>query len=149
MNKHELSAWWRLVLSTLFGVYLGNVLFFSKDGISKDGWEEVRGNLNILLVVILLLDAWLRRRQGIAEDERDRAISGIASRDALVALAILVLATPFILTRPFIAAGNIHSDLYRIALNTDWFDFYVLACVTFAVWVEAAITVFHHWRDRR
>lgn len=149
MNKHELSAWWRLVLSTLLGVYLGNVLFFSKDGISKDGWEEVRGNLNILLVVILLLDAWLRRRQGIAEDERDRAISGIASRDALVALAILVLATPFILTRPFIAAGNIHSDLYRIALNTDWFDFYVLACVTFAVWVEAAITVFHHWRDRR
>jgi hypothetical protein len=149
MSKHEYSAWWRFALSAMYGLYLCRLLFFTEEAIADDGWEGIRGTLNFLLVIILLLDAYLRRRKGIAEDERDRAISGIASRDALVALGILVLATPFILTRPFIVAGDIHSGADRVVLNADWFDFYVLACVTFAVWMEAAVTVFHHWRDRR
>lgn len=143
MNKHELSAWWRLVLSALFGLYLCNVLFFDTESISTEGWQAVRGNLNILLVVILLLDAWLRRRQGIAADERDRAISGIAARDALVALGIVVLVTPMVLKGGEPASKDI------VAREYDWMVFYAMACIAFAIWVEAAVTVFHHWRDRR
>lgn len=143
MSKHEYSAWWRFALSAIYGVYLCRLLFFTDGNISDDGWADVRDTLNILLVIILLLDAYIRRRKGIAQDERDRAISGSAARDALVALSILMVTTPIIVE------GGIRSDVDEIVLDADWLQFYTLACVTFAVWVEAAVTVFHHWRDRR
>jgi uncharacterized membrane protein len=143
VSKHELSAWWRLALSAMYGLYLCRLLFFTEEVIADDGWEGIRGTLNFLLVIILLLDAYLRRRKGIAEDERDRAISGIASRDALVALGILVALTPTI------TGGGVLAKDAEIVLEVAWFDFYVFACIAFAVCVEAAVTVFHHWRDRR
>ncbi len=142
MNKHEFSAWWRFAVSGLYGIYLCRLLFFADGSITEDGWEDARGMVSVLMVLILLLDAYLRRRKGIAEDERDRAISGIAARDALVALGVLVVSTPII-----VQGGVLGKD--EIVLKVDWFDFYVLACIAFAVWVEAAVTVFYHWRDRR
>lgn len=140
MNKHEISAWWRFAVSGLYGIYLCRLLFFADGSLAEDGWEDVRGTFNVLLLLILLLDIYLRRRKGIAEDERDRAISGIAARDALVALGVLVVSTPIIV-------GGIGKD--DIVLKNDWFVYYTHACIAFAVWVEAAVTVFHHWRDRR
>lgn len=143
MNKHEISAWWRFALSGLYGIYFCRLLFFTDGSIAEDGWENAREMLTVLVFLVFLLDAYIRRRKGIAEDERDRAISGIAARDALVALGLLVLLTPII-----VGGGNLENDA-EIVLKVVWFDFYVFACVAFAIWVEAAVTVFHHWRDRR
>jgi hypothetical protein len=39
MNKHELSAWWRLALSGMYGIYLCRLLFFTEEVIADDGWE--------------------------------------------------------------------------------------------------------------
>lgn len=141
MSKHEYAAWWRFSLSGAVGVWLCWHLFFVEPSVIESGWENVRDAFNIFLLSTFFLDAYLRRRKGIAQDERDRAISGIAARDALVALGILVLATPII-----ISGGVVGKD--EIVLKVDWFDFYVLACIALAIWVEAAVTVFHHWRDR-
>lgn len=142
MNKHEYSAWWRFTLSGLIGAYLCWWLFFADRTVTEEGWEGVRGVVNIFMVIVLVLDAYLKRRRGIAQDERDRAISGIAAQNALVALGIVVLTTPMI-----ISPGELTPDV--VTREYGWFTFYAIACVTFAIWVEAAVTVYHHWRDRR
>lgn len=142
MNKHEYAAWWRFALSGLFGACLCWWLFFADRTVAEEGWEGVRDALNIFILFTLVLDAYLRRRKGIAQDERDRAISGIAAQNALVALGIVVLMTPMI-----ISPGELPRVV--VAREYDWLTFYAIACVSFAIWVEAAVTVFHHWRDRR
>lgn len=96
MTKHEYSAWWRFASSGLVGACLFWWLFFSDRTAARDGWESLHDALNILLVLALVLDASLRRRKAIAQDERDRTISAIAAPSALVALGIVVLTTPII-----------------------------------------------------
>ncbi len=143
MNKHEYSAWWRFVLSGLFGAYLCWWLFFADQTVVEEAWEGVGDVLNLMfLVIIWVCNAHLRRRKGIAQDERDLAISGIAAQTALVALVVLVMSTPMIVN-----GGGRWKD--EIVLKRHWFDFYMFACIAFAVWMESAVTVFHHWRDRR
>jgi hypothetical protein len=142
MSKHEYRAWWRFVLSGLFGAYLCWWLFFADQTVVEQAWEGVRDVMDLMFYVMIWVSyVHLRRRKGIAQDERDLAISGIAAQTALVALVLLVLLTPFIV------GGDGRED--EVVLKRDWLDFYTLACIAFAVWMEAAVTVFHHWRDRR
>ena len=86
--------------------------------------------------------AWVREYLGVEEDERDRIISGIAGRSALFALILVVLASPMIMSGTAVPEG-------AITREADWLTFYAIACAMFAMSIEAAVTVFHHWRDRR
>lgn len=143
MNRHEHSAWWRFALGGAVFGYLFWRLFIS-DSIPPEGeWDDLHDALNVVLVIALLVGESLRKRRGIAQDERDRAISGIAAQNALAALCIVVLTTPMI-----IRTGGASPE-HVIAREYDWLLFYAIGCVAFAIWVEAAVTVFHHWRDRR
>jgi hypothetical protein len=143
MNRHEHSAWWRFALGGAVFGYLFWKLFFS-DSIAPVGeWGGLHDALNVVLVIALVVGEYLRKRGGIAQDERDRAISGLAAQNALAALCIVVLTTPMIIR------NDTSTTEHAIVREFDWLLFYGVACVAFAIWVEAAVTVFHHWRDRR
>ena len=142
MTKHEHLAWWRLCLGMAFLTYLCWVLFSGKPEVGTVGWEDARDNVGLFVVVFFLASGYVGRRKGIEEDERDRIISGIAGRSALFALILLVLASPMIMSGTAVPEG-------AITREADWLTFYAIACAMFAMSIEAAVTVFHHWRDRR
>ena len=143
MSKHEISAWWRFGLSSVFGAYLSWMLFWaSQEAISTAMYY--RPALMLLFVTLLLLSAWcLQRRKGVDQDERDRAISMTANLIALIVILVIVGMTPHVLLEIILGAKE------TVTLRLDWSHFYADACLTFAIWVEASVTVFHHWRDRR
>ncbi len=143
MNKHELSAWWRFGLSCVHGAYLFWLLFFaSQEAISTETYYRPISML--LFLALVYLSAWyLQRRKGVDQDERDRAISMTATRTALLALLLIVGLTPLVLFEIILGAKE------SITLDLGWSYFYVYACLTLVIWLEAAITVFHHWHDRR
>ena len=142
MNKHEQAAWWRLCLCMAFLAYLCWQLFSSEQMFGEEGWDGIRGMLNVFVALFLLMHGLVRRRGGIEEDERDRVISGVAARNALFALIVIVLVSPMILSGTAVPKG-------LVSREADWLTFYAVACVMFAMSIDAAVTVFHHWQDRR
>ncbi|MBL8263029.1 MAG: hypothetical protein JNM58_11415 [Xanthomonadaceae bacterium] len=143
MSKHEISAWWRLGLSGVYGAYLLWVLFLAgQEAISTAMYYRTASMLSF--IVLIWLSAWyLQRRKGIDQDERDRAITMTATRVALIAVVAIVAMTPIVLFETILGAKE------AVTFRLDWAEFYINACLTFAIWVEASVTVFHHWRDRR
>lgn len=143
MSKHEISAWWRLGLSGGYGAYLLWVLFLAgQEAISTAMYYRTVSML--FFIVLIWLSAWyLQRRKGIDQDERDRAITMTATRVALIAVVAIVAMTPIVLFETILGAKE------AVTFRLDWAEFYINACLTFAIWVEASVTVFHHWRDRR
>ncbi len=143
MNKHELSAWWRLGLSGGYGAYLLWVLFLAgQEAISTAMYYRTASML--FFIVLIWLSAWyLQRRKGVDQDERDRAITTAATQFALIAVVAIIAATPIVLFEIILGAKE------TITLRLDWAEFYINACLTFAIWVEAGTTVFLHLRDRR
>lgn len=143
MSKHEISAWWRLGLSGGYGAYLLWVLFLAgQEAISTAMYYRTASML--FFIVLIWLSAWyLQRRKGVDQDERDRAITMAATQFALIAVVAIVAATPIVLFEIILGAKE------TITLRLDWAEFYINACLTFAIWVEAGTTVFLHLRDRR
>lgn len=143
MSKHEISAWWRLGLSGGYGAYLLWVLLFaSQEAISTAMYYRTLSML--FFIALILLSAWyLQRRKGVDQDERDRAITRNATQIALIAVVAIVAATPIVLFEIILGAKE------AVTFRLDWAEFYINACLTFAIWVEAATTVFLHLRDRR
>ena len=143
MSKHEISAWWRLGLSAGYGAYLFWVLFLA--GQEAIGTAMYYRTASMLLFIALIwLSAWyLQRRKGIDQDERDRAITMTATRVALIAVVAIVVMTPIVLFETILGAKE------AVTFRLDWAEFYINACLTFAIWVEAATTVLLHLRDRR
>lgn len=143
MNKHEISAWWRFAFSGLYGAYLFWWLYFVVKRPMSAGLIHITDSFFIFAMLLLLSALYLRRRKGIDLDERDRAISATAAEIALMGIFVIVGLTPVVLFRMILdVEGSVTLELY-------WFDFYANACITLMIWLEAAVTVFHHWRDRR
>jgi hypothetical protein len=143
MNKQEKFAWIRLGITASAFVFLCWKLFVASAPVGADGWDETQSNLSILLYA-LLFAAFVLTRPGkcVVEDERDRAICAFAARAALAALSLIVV----------VSATIIGIEDYADMLTThpgEWFEHYLFACLALAWWVESAVCVFHHWRDRR
>lgn len=143
MNKHELSAWWRFGLSCVHGAYLFWLLFFASQKAVNMAFYYFGLTTLIFLALLWLSASYVKRRNGVDQDERDRAISMTANLIALLALLVIVGATPLVLFEIILGMEE------TVTFHIDWAHFYFTACTTFAIWLEAAITVFHHWRDRR
>lgn len=143
MNKHELSAWWRFGLSGIYGAYLLWVLFLAgQEAISTAMYYRTVSML--FFIVLIWLSAWyLQRRKGVDQDERDRAISMAATQIALLALLVIVGLTPHVFFEIILGVKE------TVTFHLDWAKFYVNACLTLVIWLEATVTVFLHWRDRR
>jgi hypothetical protein len=75
-------------------------------------------------------------------DERDRVISGIAAKHGLVALSLLIMVSTSILQ------GREYAH-WVSSRSPFWVEHYLIACIAFGWWVEASVSVFHYWRDRR
>lgn len=142
MNKHEHLAWWRLGLGLAFLSCLCWQLSSGEQQAGAGAWEDARDMVSLFVAVFLLASGYVGRRKGIEVDERDRIISGIAGRNALFALIVVVLASPMIMSGTAVPEG-------AVTREADWLTFYAIACAMFAMSFEAAVTVFHHWRDRR
>ena len=142
MNKHEHLAWWRLGLGVAFLSYLFWQLLPAEQQVGTGRWNDARDMVSLFAVVFFLASMYVGRRKGIEEDERDRIISGIAGRSALFMLIVVVLVSPMIMSGTAVPEGPITRE-------ADWLTFYAIACVMLAMSVEAAVSVFHHWRDRR
>ena len=142
MNKHEHLAWWRLGLGVAFLLYLCWQLSSGEQQAGAGGWENARDMVSLFAVVFFLASGYVRRSKGIEEDERDLIISGIAGRSALFALILVVVVSPMIMSGTAVTKEP-------IAREADWLTFYAIACAMFAMSVDAAVTVFHHWWDRR
>lgn len=142
MNKHEISAWWRLGLGGAFLAYLCWQLFSPAQAVGEAGWDGLRGTLNVFVALFFVAYGFVNRRNGIEEDERDRVISGVAARTALFALILVVVLSPMVMSGSVVPRG-------LVTREADWLIFYAVACGIFAMAIEAAVTVFHHWRDRR
>ena len=143
MNKHEIAAWWRFSLSGVYGAYLVWVLFFASQKAINTAFYYFGLTTLIFFALLWLSASYVKRRKGVDQDERDRAISMTANLIALLALLVIVGATPLVLFEIILGMEE------TVTFHIDWAYFYFNACTTFAIWLEAAITVFHHWRDRR
>jgi uncharacterized membrane protein len=142
MSAHEYSARWRFAFASLFGTYLFWWLFFADHAIDQ-GWSLIRNGSEVFLLFFLALSAYVLRRKGRIVDERERGISENSTQVALIVLCIVVGVTPTFLIRGMWGRED------SITLDVALFDFYAIACVVLVVWTEAAVTVFHHVRDRR
>lgn len=143
MNTDEKWAWLRFGMTASAFAYLCWKLFLVDSPLEVTAWEEVRDNLgNIILVFVFAAIVLIRPGKGVVADERDRAISLLAARTAMVALSLIVL----------VSATIIGMDGYADLTKTRsgrWFEHYLMACLALAWVIESAVCVFHHWRDRR
>lgn len=143
MNKQERYAWIRFGVMGGALAYLCLKLFLADDSIAPEGWNETRDMLSILFYALLLVAAVVARPgKGVVADERDKAISASAAKNALVALTLVVLVSAMII------GTEGHSALLTRHPGA-WFEHYLIACLAFAWWVESAACAFQHWRDRR
>lgn len=143
MNKHESYAWFRVLFIGTACAWLCWRLFFADANGDADFWDRTRETTSIAIYAFLFAMAMFTRPgKGVVADERDRAISAIAAKSALVALSLVLLVSAMII------GSEGHADLLS-ARSNGWFEHYLLACLMLGWWVESAVCVFHHWRDRR
>jgi uncharacterized membrane protein len=143
MNRQEKWAWIRSAFTASALVFLCWNLFFLDAPDSVNDWKMVEETISTLFFAMLLAFGLLiRPGQGVIEDERDRAISAMAGRAALVALSLIVLVSATII------GSKSHTGLLA-TLSGAWVEQYLIACLALAWWIEASVCAFHHWRDRR
>ncbi len=143
MNTHESYAWFRFAATGMAFAYLSWRLFFADADVGHATWDETRGIMSILLQAFVLVMVILTRPgKGVVADERDRAISASAAKAALIALSLIVLVSAMVV------GTKGHADLLT-SRPGGWFEHYLIACLALAWWVESAVCVFHHRRDRR
>lgn len=143
MNKQEKFGWIRFGITASVFVFLCWKLFLADPRVGDDEWKEIHGSvMNLVLVIALAGFVLTRPGKGVVADERDRAITASAAKTALAALTLIVAVSGTI-----IGMGS-YADLLAVR-SAEWFEHYLMACLALAWWVESAVTVFHHWRDRR
>ena len=143
MNKHETYAWFRVVFIGTAFAWLCWRLFFADETAGNGVWDRTREMASIAAyALVFAMAVFTRPGKGVVADERDRTISALAAKYALVALSLVVLVSASII------GTRTHADLL-VDRSGGWFEHYLIACLALAWWVESAVCVFHHWRDRR
>jgi hypothetical protein len=92
MSRRELVAWLGFLGAAAGGIYLGWLLFLHWPGGAFDARHEsvaspISGGFTVYILLIAALQNW--RRNEPLEDERDRAIGGVAAKHGFYALALL------------------------------------------------------------
>ena len=141
MNKQEKLAWARWMLTALIVVYLASNLFIDQPAIDKNqiNIRDFMAAIFYGFVMILLYLGY--DTKGVAIDERNIVISGLATKHGLVALSLVIFVSVTFIRGPHEQWVSMRSPF--------WLEHYLIACVAFGWWVEASTSVFHYWRDRR
>ncbi len=142
MNKQEKFAWARVFVIALLIAYLMRHLFNDNE-VPLQKQDDVRdfiaNSFYILVMLTIYLNSYVK---GVDVDERDRVISGIASKHGFVALSLLLIVSMNVLQQP-------EFEHWISTRSPFWIEQYLLAAVAFGWWIEASVSVFHYWRDRR
>ncbi len=141
MNKQEKFAWARWTLTALIIVYLASNLFIDQPGIDKNQ-PNIHDFMSKIFYGFFMIFLYLGNyTKGIAIDERDMLISGSAAKHGLVAISLVIFVSVTFIRGPY--------EQWVSTRSPFWLEHYLIVCIAFGWWVEASISVFHYWRDRR
>jgi hypothetical protein len=142
VGRRELVAWLGFLGSIAGSAYLAWLLFWhwpanaAALGSDPSVGAPVSTGLTVYVLVVAALQNW-RRRSEPMEDERDRAIDGVAAKHAFIALALLNV----------VAGVGMHSESARLAaFGGEWLRLFLLWMVLASVAVFAGSQLYRYRR---